>query len=343
MNVPSLEAIARKRPEFAHGPRIWAETLAPALHARESARRETFRKVWRKTAIAAVIPWLLLLVFGVMKPFLFGAWTIVLAFGTPISIILIAGMDWLRMYAMKSATKELVLGAACQCFGFTYETLAPDVSGVSDYRSLIAAAKAHQARYGTPGARTGKRKRKRGGQTRITTPFGSARFGASDATGSECPTPAYDVLDDASLLPGHDSRHFEDLIKGTRAGAAFSLVEAKLETSGKNGATVFQGLLFHVQYPDRFFGRTLMARSRWWKRGKAAKDLQPCLVGTRPGLHRLLHRPGRGPRPADARPDGTPHRARAPFLRRKAARHLRGGAHDNRARSARPVRGWLHL
>jgi hypothetical protein len=274
VNVPSLEAIARKRPEFAHGPRIWAETLAPALHARESARRETFRKVWRKTAIAAVIPWLLLLVFGVMKPFLFGAWTIVLAFGTPISIILIAGMDWLRMYAMKSATKELVLGAACQCFGFTYETLAPDVSGVSDYRSLIAAAKAHQARYGTPGARTGKRKRKRGGQTRITTPFGSARFGASDATGSECPTPAYDVLDDASLLPGHDSRHFEDLIKGTRAGAAFSLVEAKLETSGKNGATVFQGLLFHVQYPDRFLGRTLMARSRWWKRGKAAKDLQ---------------------------------------------------------------------
>ncbi|MBU2605293.1 MAG: DUF3137 domain-containing protein [Alphaproteobacteria bacterium] len=272
VNVPSLEAIARKRPEFAHGPRIWAETLAPALHARESARRETFRKVWRKTAIAAVIPWLLLLVFGIMKPFLFGAWTIVLAFGTPISIILIAGMDWLRIYAMKSATKELVLGAACQCFGFTYETLAPDVSRVTDYRSLIAAAKAHQARYGTPGTRTGKRKR--GGKTRITMLFGSASFGASDATGPECPTPAYDVLDDASLLPGHDSRHFEDLIKGTRAGAAFSLVEAKLETSGKNGGTVFQGLLFHVQYPDRFFGRTLMARSRWWKRGKAAKDLQ---------------------------------------------------------------------
>ena len=75
-------------------------------------------------------------------------------------------------------------------------------------------------------------------------------------------------------MPGHDSRHFEDLIKGERAGAAFSLVEAKLETSGDNGGTVFQGMLFHVQYPERFLGRTLMARSRWWKRGKAAKDLQ---------------------------------------------------------------------
>ena len=246
VNVPGLEAIAGKRPEFAHGPRIWAETLAPALHARESERRETIRKVWRKTAVAAVIPWLLLLVFGAMKPFLLGAWTIVLFFGVPISIILIAGMDWLRIYAMKSATKELVLGAACQCFGFTYETLAPDVSRVTDYRSLIAAAKAHQARYGSPGAKTGKRKGKRRSQTRITTPFGSASFGASD----------------------------EDLIKGERAGAAFSLVEAKLETSGDNGGTVFQGLLFHVQYPDRFLGRTLMARSRWWKRGKAAKELQ---------------------------------------------------------------------
>ena len=37
---------------------------------------------------------------------------------------------------------------------------------------------------------------------------------------------------------------------------------------------MFQGLLFHVQYPGLFHGRTLMARSRWWKRGKAAKDLQ---------------------------------------------------------------------
>ena len=273
VKVPSLEAIALKRPEFFSGPRIWAESLAPALQAREAERRETIRKVWRKTLVAVMIPPILLVILGLMNRFIFGGWMLILFFGIPLSVLLIAGMDWLRVYAMKAATKELVLGAACQCFGFTYETLAADVSKVTDYKSLIAAGRAYQKRYGTPGAKTGKGKR-RGGQTRITTPFGSASFGSSNATGPECPTPAYDVLEDASLLPGHDSRHFEDLIKGERAGAAFSLVEAKLETSGDNGGTVFQGMLFHVQYPERFLGRTLMARSRWWKRGKAAKDLQ---------------------------------------------------------------------
>jgi hypothetical protein len=273
VKVPSLEAIALMRPEFFSGPRIWAETLAPALQAREAERRETIRKVWQKTIVALMIPPILLVVFGLMNRFIFGGWMLILFFGIPLSVLLIAGMDWLRVYAMKAATKELVLGAACQCFGFTYETLAADVSKVTDYKSLIAAGRTYQKRYGTPGAKTGKRKR-RGSQARITTPFGSASFGSSDATGPECPTPAYDVLEDASLLPGHDSRHFEDLIKGERAGAAFSLVEAKLETTGDNGGTVFQGMLFHVQYPERFLGRTLMARSRWWKRGKASKDLQ---------------------------------------------------------------------
>ncbi len=272
IKVPSLEAIALKRPEFFSGPRIWAESLAPALQAREAERRETIRKVWRKTLAAVMIPAILLLVLGLMNPFIFGGWMLFLFFGVPLSVVLIAGMDWLRVYAMKAATKQLVLGAACECFGFTYQTLAPDVSKVTDYRSLLKAARAYQARHGPPGGKTGKRRR--GGQTRVTTPFGSASFGSSHATGPECPTPAYDLLEDASLLPGHDTRHFEDLIRGTRAGAAFSLVEAKLETSGKNGGTVFQGMLFHVQYPDRFLGRTLMARSRWWKRGKAAKDLQ---------------------------------------------------------------------
>ncbi|KCZ94445.1 DUF3137 domain-containing protein [Hyphomonas johnsonii] len=274
VKVPPLQDIAQARPEFASGPRIWDETLAPALQARESDRRETLRRAWRKTFVAALIPGLLLVVGGIAMPFLLGGWMLILFFGVPLSVILIAGMDWLNIYAMKNATKELVLSAACQCFGFTYDTLAPDIARVTDFRSLVAAGKAYNAKYGSPGAKPGTKNRKRGAQTRITTPFGSASFGASNATGPECPTPAYEALEAASLLPAHDSRHFEDLIKGERAGAAFSLVEAKLETTGDNGGTVFQGLLFHVDYPQRFLGRTLMARSRWWKRGKAAKALK---------------------------------------------------------------------
>ena len=152
VKVPSLEAIALKRPEFFSGPRIWAESLAPALQAREAERRETIRKVWRKTLVAVMIPPILLVILGLMNRFIFGGWMLILFFGIPLSVLLIAGMDWLRVYAMKAATKELVLGAACQCFGFTYETLAADVSKVTDYKSLIAAGRAYQKRYGTPGA-----------------------------------------------------------------------------------------------------------------------------------------------------------------------------------------------
>tara|TARA_R110002020_G_scaffold309301_2_gene525235 strand:+ start:60758 stop:61939 length:1182 start_codon:yes stop_codon:yes gene_type:complete len=272
VKVPALEAIALTRPEFFSGPRIWGETLAPALQAREADRRTTVKKAWRKTIIAGLLPMLLLLVLSVPYPFLFGGWPIVLFFGSGISVVLVAGLDWLKVYHMKATTKELVLGAACQCFDFTYETLSPDVSRITDLKSFVAVGRAYQKKYGTPGAKTAK-KRKRGGQTRVTTPFGSASFGSSNASGPDCPTPAYDILESASLLPGHDSRAFEDLIKGTRADANFALVECRLETSGDNGGTVFQGLLFHVEYPQRFLGRTLLARSRWWKRGKASKDL----------------------------------------------------------------------
>ncbi|MEM6535825.1 MAG: DUF3137 domain-containing protein, partial [Pseudomonadota bacterium] len=95
----------------------------------------------------------------------------------------------------------------------------------------------------------------------------------------EPPTPAFDVLKEAKLMPGYDSRKFEDMITGARAGAEFSLVECKLTEqrgSGKNRRTVttFQGLLVHIAYPERFFGRTLIARQGWWKGWFGDRDLQ---------------------------------------------------------------------
>jgi hypothetical protein len=100
--------------------------------------------------------------------------------------------------------------------------------------------------------------------------------GASD---EPAPTPAFDVLKAARLLPSYDDRKFEDLIQGDRAKTHFSLVECKLteqQGSGKNRRTVttFQGLLFHIQYPERFLGRTLVARQGWWKGFFGDKTLQ---------------------------------------------------------------------
>ncbi len=75
------------------------------------------------------------------------------------------------------------------------------------------------------------------------------------------------------LLPSYDTRKFEDLIEGQRANADFTLVECKLTEqrgSGKNRRTVttFQGLLLNIDYPDRFLGRTLIARDGWWSWGR---------------------------------------------------------------------------
>ena len=80
-------------------------------------------------------------------------------------------------------------------------------------------------------------------------------------------------------MPSYDDRKFEDLIEGDRADAHFSLVECKLTEergSGKNRRTVttFQGLLFHIEYPQRFLGRTMIARQGWWKGFFGDKTLQ---------------------------------------------------------------------
>jgi hypothetical protein len=37
---------------------------------------------------------------------------------------------------MKSETKDLILKTACKPFGFRYETLHPDLSGIEDFQSL---------------------------------------------------------------------------------------------------------------------------------------------------------------------------------------------------------------
>ena len=84
--------------------------------------------------------------------------------------------------------------------------------------------------------------------------------------GEDAPTPAFPTLKAAGLLPHYDNRKFEDLIEGECAGARFSLVECKLTDERGNGknkqtVTVFEGILLHIAYPQKFLGRTLLARS----------------------------------------------------------------------------------
>jgi hypothetical protein len=263
-NARPLSELAHMRPEFADVVRIWETELAPELDTREALRKQTIAGAKSRTIVGVLValPVVIVMMFlsggaGFFFPLSFFAGAVI--------VILVSGFDWLKVYSMKSQTKDLILSTACQPFGFRYETLHPDLSGLKDFQSLKTSGK--ELIEALNGPQTGQ-------AHTLSTVFGDIKVTTHDATGSPPPTPAYQLLKDAALLPGHSRRNFEDLIEGERAGARFALVEAKLDTSGKNSKTVFQGILIHIEYPQRFSGRTLMARSGWWKRGKGAGDLQ---------------------------------------------------------------------
>lgn len=259
-----LSQMAGRRPEFADAVRIWETELAPELGAREERRKQVIARAQRRTALGAVIALitvsaLLFLLRG--GDFLFPF----IMMGGVLIVASVSGFDWLKVYTMKSQTKALILRAACRPFGFHYDTLHPDLSGIEDLQTLVTRGKELAGIAGGGPLQ---------GEKAVSTIFGDVRFSSFEGSGPPPPTPAYQLLKDAGLLPGHSRRAFEDRIEGERAGAKFALVEAKLDTGGKNSKTVFQGILIHIEYPQRFSGRTLMARSGWWKRGKGAGDLK---------------------------------------------------------------------
>ncbi|MEZ5945727.1 MAG: DUF3137 domain-containing protein [Hyphomonas sp.] len=259
-----LAELATRRPEFAHVERIWDNELAPRLGEREAVRKQAVSKAIRKTVVSGVLALIIAtVIYGVIGAgdFFFP----LLFFLVAVVVAAVSGMDWLKVYSLKGETKDLVLGTACRLFGFTYQTLHPDLSGVSDLKSLMAHSKELAETLTGPQI---------GDARTFKTIFGDVTVSSHDGEGGPPPTPAFQILKDAALLPGYAKRKFEDLIEGERAGAKFSLVEVRLDSGGKNSQTVFQGILVHVEFPERFLGRTVMARSGWWKRGKGAGELK---------------------------------------------------------------------
>ncbi|MEQ3746797.1 MAG: DUF3137 domain-containing protein [Henriciella sp.] len=238
-------SLTEQRPEFANAMKTWSETLRPALEAREGDRKATIAKATKQTIAAGLV----VLAVAIAIIFFAGMGAIMfIIFGGVIATVGASSIAWLPLMSMKSETKQLVVGSAAESFGFKYNTLHADVSGITDWKSAGSWMKKN---------------------AKLSSGF----------KGGTPPTPAFDVLKQARLMPGYDDRKFEDLIEGDRAGTHFSLVECKLtqeQGSGKNKRTVttFQGLLFHIQYPERFLGHTMIARRGWWKGVFGDKSLQ---------------------------------------------------------------------
>ncbi len=237
--------LTAKRPEFSSAAETWRKTLEPALAERESERLRTIRTARKRTIWTALVVGVITLVLIIL--FMSGDFILFGIFGGVAVTAIASAVAWIPLFAMKSETKQLVVGSAAEAFGFKYDTLHPDMGGVSDWKSAGEWMKAQSSAQA------------------------AGSLFKKGVSGSDAPpTPAFETLAQARLMPGYDDRKFEDLIEGDRAETHFSLVECKLteeQGSGKNRRTVttFQGLLFHIQYPDRFLGRTLIARQGWSK------------------------------------------------------------------------------
>lgn len=239
-----FDKIRDQRPEYESAVTIWTDRLSPELERMEEERKAVIGRAIKRTIIVGVIVAAVVALgfwqFGLQAMFPFGI------FAGFVVTAIASGAVWVPVFSMKSQTKQLVVGAACEPFGFTYDTLHPDMKSVSDLRTLGTWVKTNRSML---------------------------------TSTDQPPTPAFDRLKVAGLMPSYDSAKFEDLIEGRRAEAGFSMVECKLteqQGSGKNRRTVtkFQGLLLNIEYPDPFLGRTIIARDKWWKRGKGAGDLQ---------------------------------------------------------------------
>lgn len=89
-------------------------------------------------------------------------------------------------------------------------------------------------------------------------PHLAERFG--DLTYRFAEKPDFRHLVKLGVLPGYGKSLIEDEISGTYRGIRITIVEAKLETGGKNSTVVFNGLVVALEFPGRFSGTTVVTK-----------------------------------------------------------------------------------
>jgi hypothetical protein len=85
-----------------------------------------------------------------------------------------------------------------------------------------------------------------------------ARFG--DLSYRPAQEPDLKRLAKLGLIPAWGKKRIEDEILGTYRGCSVNIVEAELESGGKNSRVVFNGLLTELSFPGRFPGTTIVAK-----------------------------------------------------------------------------------
>jgi len=231
------------RAEFTPAEAVWRDVLEPALSSREDGRSEHIRSTITRTIIVSAAVGLPIL--GIMAVFM--GWDAVSPLAFFVAFIAagagfaVNGLRWLRIFTMHIETKDLILKAATELFGFQYDSLKPDLSGITDLQTL-------QARIGdlVDTSRT---------NSRASIAIGPIPIKHESA--------AFSRLIENGMLPTADQNAFEDKITGVRAGAEFELVECTItDTSGDSSTVEFQGILLDVAYPRPFLGKTIVSHTK---------------------------------------------------------------------------------
>ena len=257
---PDWREITSRRREFANAERVWQKVLAPELSRREGAYGRRLVRAVTQTAIygliAAVLSYIPLNILLGSRPDVF---ILAIVIGGAIGGFICA-FDWIAFFTARRDNKHLILGAAAASFGFKYDSLHEDLSDLRNHGQLLRRlAKFSLKHHG-----------------------GLAQLLGHSAQTVTPPTPAYDALKRAGLLPDHFRALFEDMITGERAGVRFSMVEASMDDMrGKRVTNVFTGVLLHIEYPRRILGRTLIARREWWRLRPSSWSLQKVDLNSR--------------------------------------------------------------
>lgn len=256
---PDWHAITSRRREFASAERVWRTVLAPELSRRESQYQGQLTSAIFHTMLYAIIgAALFFLALSIALP---GHRTLLFAIllgGVTSAVICV--FDWIAVFASRRNNKHLILGAAAASFGFEYDSLHEDLSGIRNYGQLL----------------------RRLGKFTMQHHGGIAELLGYASRTRTSPTPAYDAMKRAGLLPEHFRALFEDLVSGERAGVRFSMVEASMDTlSGKRTVNVFTGILLHIEYPRRILARTIIARKDVWRLRPAPRSLQKVDLNSR--------------------------------------------------------------
>lgn len=110
-----FSALVEQRPEFKNAMKVWTDVLEPVLAEREAERKAIINKARSRTIVTGMVVGALAIVVLILTGGAAPAFTLIAAAAVT---AIASGAAWIPLFTVKSETKQLVVGAAAESFGF---------------------------------------------------------------------------------------------------------------------------------------------------------------------------------------------------------------------------------